>query len=38
LAFAPDARLSRIIAAQSSRFPERIAPVVEGLRLAGFPQ
>ncbi len=37
LAIAPDVRLSRIMAAQSSRFPERFAPVAEGLRLAGFP-
>lgn len=38
LAIAPDARLSRIVVAQSSRFPERFTPIVDGLRLAGFPE
>jgi tetratricopeptide (TPR) repeat protein len=38
LAIAPDVRLSRIIASQSSRFPERFMPIVDGLRLAGFPE
>jgi tetratricopeptide (TPR) repeat protein len=38
LAIAPDVSLSRIVAAQSSRYPERLAPIVDGLRLAGFPE
>lgn len=35
---APDARLSRIIASQPSLLAERFAPIVDGLRLAGFPE
>lgn len=38
LAISPDIRLSRIVASQASLFPERFRPVVEGLRLAGFPE
>jgi TolB-like protein len=38
LAIAPDVRLSRIVASQPARFPERFAPIVDGLRLAGFPE
>lgn len=38
MGIAPDARLSRIMTAQSSRYPERFMPIVDGLRLAGFPE
>jgi tetratricopeptide (TPR) repeat protein len=38
LANAPQVSLSRIVAAQSSRYPERFAPIADGLRLAGFPE
>jgi tetratricopeptide (TPR) repeat protein len=38
LAIVPDVRLSRIVAAQPARFPDRFGPVMDGLRLAGFPE
>jgi TolB-like protein len=38
LTIAPDISLSRIVRSQSSRYPERFAPIAEGLRLAGFPE
>ena len=38
LRIAPDISLARIVAAQPSRHAERFSPIVEGLRLAGFPE
>ncbi|KAF0113526.1 MAG: transcriptional regulator domain-containing protein [Rhodobacteraceae bacterium] len=38
LAIAPDVRLSRIVKAQPALFAERFTPIVDGLRLAGFPE
>ncbi len=38
LAIAPDIRLSRIVASQPSLIPERFTQIVDGLRLAGFPE
>lgn len=38
LAISPDVSLARIVASQASRYPERLAPIVDGLRLAGFPK
>lgn len=38
LAFGPDVRLSRILANQPSRYPDRFAAIAAGLRRAGFPE
>jgi len=38
LVFAPPVTISRILASQPSRYPDRFGPIAEGLRLAGFPE
>lgn len=37
LAFAPPVTISRILASQPSRYPDRFGPIADGLRIAGFP-
>ncbi len=37
LAIAPPVKISRILASQPSRYPDRFGPIIEGLRMAGFP-
>jgi adenylate cyclase len=37
LAFAPPVTISRILASQPSRYHDRFGPIVDGLRIAGFP-
>ena len=38
LALSPDVTVSSIRAGQAAKLPERIEPVLEGLRLAGMPE
>ena len=38
LAIAPDVRISRILANQPARYPDRFGPIAVGLRRAGFPE
>ena len=38
LRLAPGVTISRIVAAQPARFPDRFAAIAEGLRLAGLPE
>ncbi len=38
LEFAPPVTISRILASQPARYPQRFGPIAEGLRIAGFPE